>query len=137
MNPKASTSGKVYDKMDRLCTYLLAYEPNCPAKYRQSLWLPMRHYIDEAQACAEMAYLEPGGQEKFDLIKDSRKLFRVFKRYHSRCEITGEFRFGRVGSLDMLELIEDIEGAIGRWYASQRRLLVSGGAAAASPEHRV
>lgn len=37
MNPKASTSGKVYDKMDRLCTYLLAYEPNCPAKYRQSL----------------------------------------------------------------------------------------------------
>lgn len=39
MNPKASTSGKVFDKMDRLCTYLLAYEPNCPAKYRQSLWL--------------------------------------------------------------------------------------------------
>lgn len=53
MNPKASTSGKVYDKMDRLCTYLLAYEPNCPAKYHQSLWLPMRHYIDEAQAAGK------------------------------------------------------------------------------------
>ena len=135
---RANQSGKVFDKMDRLCTYLLAYEPNCPCKYRQSLWIPLRQYMDLAQAEAEMAYLETDPREKYRLIGDSRKHFRVFKRYHSRCEMTGEFRFGKVKYLDMLEYIEDIDGALVRWFASQKKLLLVGNdAAAASPEHRV
>lgn len=135
---KANQSGKVFDKMDKLCTYLLAYEPNCPNKYRQSLWLPLRHYMDMAQAEAEMAYLEPDAREKFRLISDARKHFRIFKRYHARCEMTGEFRFGQVKDLDMLEYIEDIDGALGRWFTSQKKLLlVSNDAAAASTEHRI
>lgn len=123
--------------MDKLCIWLLAYDSNCPAKYRHNLWLPMRSYLDQAQACAEMAYLEPDQAEKFNLVKDARKYFRIFKRYQYRCDITGEFRFGRVLSVDMVEYIQDIEEELRRWYASQRKLLVSYGAAAASPEHRV
>lgn len=137
MNSKANKSGRVFDKMERLALLLLAFDANVPAKYRRSLWEPARMYADQAQACAEMAYLEPHPREKFDLVKDARKFFRVFRRYHSRCETTGEFQFGKTLSLDIAELIEDIEGELGRWYASQRRLLVSGDAAAASSEHRV
>lgn len=90
-------------------------------------------YADMAQACAEMAYLESSRQEKYNLVKDSRKYFRVFKRYHTRCEMTGEFRFGSTLSLDMMELIEDIEGELERWLASQRKLLVCSGADASVP----
>lgn len=133
MNKKANQSGKVFDKMDRLCLLLLAFDANVPVKYRHSLWEPMRMWADQAQACSEMAYLEPNPKEKFDLIKDARKHFRVFVRYHTRCEMTGEFQFGRTLSLDMAELIEDIEGELARWLASQRKLLVSGGAVAAAP----
>lgn len=123
--------------MDRLCIYLLAYDPNCPAKYRHNLWLPLRSYMDQAQASAEMAYLEADKAEKCRLVGDARKYFRIFVRYWHRCNMTGEFRFGKVSSVDMVEYIEDIEGELVRWYASQRKLLVSGGAAEASPEHRV
>lgn len=138
MEKKASQAGKVYDKMDMLCIFLLAYEPNCPVKYRQSLWMPLRSYMDQAQACAEMAYLEHDPAEKLRLIGDARKYFRVFKRYHTRCEMTGEFRFGKVRDIDMLEYIEDIEDALGRWFASQKKTLqVCRDAAAAPSEHRV
>lgn len=137
MNKKANQTGKVFDKMDKLCTYLLAYDPNCPTKYRHNLWLPMRSYIDQAQACAEMAYLEADKGEKSRLVADARKYFQVFKRYWHRCNMTGEFRFGKVHSVDMLEFIEDIEGELSRWYASQRKLLVGSGVVATSPEHRV
>lgn len=138
MNKKANTCGKVFDKMDGLCVWLLAYMPNCPVKYRKMLWEPLMHYVDQAQACSEMAYLETDPAEKFVLIKDARKYFRMFKRYQYRCDITGEFKWGKVMSLDMVEYIQDIEEELGRWFASQKKmLLVGNGAAAASPEHRV
>ena len=92
----------------------------------------MRSYLDQAEACAEMAYLEPDIKEKSNLVKDARKYFRIFKRYQNRCEMTGEFRFGNVHSLDMLEYIIDIEGELNRWFASLNKLVCSG-AAAASP----
>lgn len=133
---KKNTSGKVFDKMERLSMWVLAYDPNCPKKYRRSLWEPLRSYLDQAEACAEMAYLETDVREKFNLVKDARKYFRVFKRYHNRCEIMGEFHFGNVYSLDMLEYIVDIEGELSRWFASLNKLVCSG-AVATSPEHRV
>ena len=134
MGKKASTAGKVFDKMDRLCIWLLAYEPNCPKKYRESLWLPLRRYMDEAQANAEMAYLEFDPAEKLRLITDARKCFRMFKRYETRCDMTGEFRFGKTFSIDMVEYIRDVEGELNRWFASQKKLLVGHDAAAASSE---
>lgn len=133
MNSKANKSGRVYDRLDRLCLLLLAFDANVPVKYRRSLWEPLRMYADQAQAFAEMAYLENDPEIKFALIKDARKSFRIFVRYHTRCEMTGEFRFGRTLSLDIAELTEDIEYALARWSASQHRLLVGGGAAAAAP----
>ena len=135
-NKKADTCGKVYDRMDKLCIYFLAYDSYCPAKYRHNLWMPMRLYLDQAQACAEMAYLEPEPTQKILLLRDSKKFFRMFKRYHSRCEMTGEFHFGKVHSIDILEHISIIEEELGRWISKQNKL-VSNGAVATSPESRV
>lgn len=132
---KKDSSGKVYDKMDRLCVILLAVDNDIPRKYRYPLWNPMRSYIDKAQACAEMAFLEIDIHEKVALANDARKYFRMFKRYYRRCEMTGEFRFGHTLEIDIEELIVQIEGELNRWFAKLKRMLVSSGAVAASPEH--
>lgn len=131
---KAETRGKVFDRMDKLCLYFLAYDSYCPAKYRHNLWTPMRLYIDQAQACAEMAYLEYDNRETLSLLREAKKFFRMFKRYHARCEMTGEFHFGKVHSVDILELIGTIEDELGKWIAKQSKL-VSNGAVATSPEN--
>lgn len=136
MGNKASTAGKVYDRMDRLCDYLLAFDSSCPMKYRRSLWEPLMHYMNTAQACAEMAYLEPDKTEKARLMSDARKHFRVFKRYWSRCDKTGEFRFGSTKAIDMVEFIQTIEEELDRWFASHRKMLVRESRAAADSEHR-
>ena len=89
-----------------------------------------------AQACAEMAYLETDVLEKFSLVKDARKYFRMFIRYQSRCDMTGEFRFGKVHSVDMVEFMDDIQGELERWFAALKKQVRSG-EIAVSPEHRV
>lgn len=58
MGRRTNTSGKVFDKIDRLCTWMLAFSSNVPRKYYKTLWEPLRLHLDMAQACAEMAYFE-------------------------------------------------------------------------------
>lgn len=118
--------------MESMCMKLLAYDRYCPTKYRRVLWEPLRNYLDQAQACAEMAYLESDTKEKISLVRDARKYFRMFKRYEIRCDSTGEFRFGDAFAIDMVEYMQNIEEELNRWYAKLRK--VSGGVAAASPD---
>lgn len=136
--------------MDSLCLRFLAYDRNCPAKYRKSLWEPMWSWLCQSQACAEMAYLELDNAEKLKLVSDARKYFRVFKRYEIRCDSTGEFRFGQAFAIDMVDYMKGIEDELNRWMVKLKKTVekekqeefarrlayyqeVSKGVAAASP----
>lgn len=117
--------------MDRIGDYLIVFDPHIPARHRWGLWEEVKKYQAEAQACAEMAYLEYDPEEKLRLLRDAKKYFRVFIRFWMRCCKTGEFRFGEANILDIAERIEEITTELDRWLAKQKR--ASAGKVAALP----
>lgn len=131
MPNKRNTTGLVFDRMDTIGDYLVVFDPHIPARHRRSLWEQVTKYQAEAQAYAEMAYLEYDAAEKLRLVRDARKYFRVFIRYWTKCCKTGEFRFGQANIMDIAERIEDVTAELDRWSAKLRR--VSSGKAAAMP----
>ena len=131
MQNKRNTTGKVFDRMDKIGDYLIVFDPHIPARHRRCLWEEVKKYQAEAQACAEMAYLEFDADEKLRLLRESRKYFRIFIRFWMRCCKTGEFRFGQANIIDVAERIEEIAAELDKWLAKQKR--VSFGKVAALP----
>lgn len=129
MSNKRNTTGLVFDRMDKIGDYLMVFDPHVPVRHRHGIWDMVKRYQAEAQACAEMAYLEIDRAEKQKLVRDAKKYFRVFIRFWSRCVKTGEFRFGQANILDVAERIEEIQVELDRWLASVKRVSSCGVAA--------